>query len=595
MAVIKLEKISGHEKKGVVGKIEVVIGQSIKKDAILLNIESSKGNVKIKSPYAGIVESISVEEGSTVQVGDALLVLSGSESQASVSGKAIPDAGGAKKEAAAKTAYSFGIAKPKKEVLSCDLAIIGGGPGGYVAAIRAAQLGANVVLVEKSRLGGTCLNHGCIPTKALVKSAHLFKEIQHAAEFGIQCGSPVPDMAKIIERKDMVVDNLVGGIEHLMNHWHVRVIHGEAQLLPTDASDESDQAGHVVGAAMSIKVSDSKQDIQIHPKDLILATGAVPIRLPIPGADLPGVITSEEALHLQEIPERMIIIGGGVIGMEFAFIYSQLGAKVTVVEFAPRILSVLDEDVSECLLESCMTEGIQVVTSAKAEAILQTNDGQLILEYEANGNRQFVVGSHILMAVGRKANLDNLPLNALGVSLNERHNGVKVDSAMRTSAPHIYAIGDMTNMIQLAHVASHQGVVAVETILGKDAAMSYQAIPSAVFTTPEIGTVGICEKQLQAEGRPYRVGKFPFVANGKAQTQGETAGFVKLLTDEADCIIGASIVGPGATDMIAGFAQLITSGVKGQTLAHTVFAHPTTAEAIHEAALALNGEALHYV
>lgn len=576
MYTIKLDKITGHEKEGTIGKITVIIGQTVKPGDILFNVECSKGNVKIKSEYTGIIEKVLIEEGQAVKIGDDILAFEGDVPVGmKAANKPTTTAG-----SASKASYSFGLATPKKEVIECDIAIVGGGPGGYVAAIRGAQLGASVVLIEKDRLGGTCLNYGCIPTKALVKSAHLYREILHASHFGIRCDNVTPDMPRIIERKDEVVDTLVGGISYLLEHWGVRHIHGEAKV-------QSEITG-------SLKINDKKQDIEVIAKDIILATGSIPMRLPISGAELPNVITSEEALQLKEIPKRMTIIGGGIIGMEFAFIYNALGTQVTVVEFAPRILAVLDEDVSNCIMDSCQKVGIRVVTSACAEKIVVADHGELITEFSVGGEKRYALGDHVLMAVGRKANLDSLPLESMGVSLNNRKNGVAVDEHLKTSAPNIYAIGDLTNIIQLAHVASHQGMVAVENIMGNDAVMSYDVIPSAVFTTPEIGTVGKNEDQLKNEGIPYRVGKFPFAANGKAQTQGETDGFVKVLTDMDDHIIGVAIVGPGATDMMSGFAQFIASGVKGSDLAHTVFAHPTTAEAIHEAVLDLKGEAIHY-
>lgn len=593
MFTVKLEKIMGHEKEGTVGKITVAAGQMVKTGDVLFNVECSKGNVKIKSDHAGVVEKVLIEEGQPIKLGDDIFALEGeAPAGKTVAGVSAPHATSASVGSATpKVAYSFGLAKPKKEVIECDIAIIGGGPGGYVAAIRGAQLGASVVLIEKDRLGGTCLNYGCIPTKALVKSAHLYSEMLHAAHFGIRCDNVTPDMPRIIERKDEVVDTLVGGISYLLEHWGVRHIHGEAKAIVNTGANTTVSTE---GNPATFKVSDKKQDIEVIAKDIILATGSVPMRLPIPGADLPNVITSEEALQLKDIPKSMTIIGGGIIGMEFAFIYNALGTQVTVVEFAPRILAVLDEDVSDCILDSCQKAGIRVVTSACAERIVMADNGKLITEFSAGGEKRYALGDHVLMAVGRKANLNAVDLEAMGVALNDRKNGVAVDERLRTSAANTYAIGDLTNIIQLAHVASHQGMVAVENIMGKDAIMSYDVIPSAVFTTPEIGTVGKTEEQLKGEGTAYRMGKFPFAANGKAQTQGETDGFVKVLTDMDDRIIGVAIIGPGATDMMSGFAQFIAGGVKGVELAHTVFAHPTTAEAIHEAVLALKGESIHY-
>ncbi len=570
MYTITLKKLSGHDKSAKVGKIAVQAGQSIKAGDVLFNAESGKGNFKVVSDYAGTVEALLMEEGKTVNLGDAIVHMEGEE----------PCATGASVAAAktpVKSGYSFGISKPQKETVECDIAVIGGGPGGYVAAIRGAQLGARVVLVEKERLGGTCLNHGCIPTKSLVKSAHLYEEICHAANFGITVQGASPDMKQIVRRKDEVVDTLVGGIEGLMEHWGIRCITGEA-----------------VPAEGGYAVSNKKVDAVIRAENTILATGASPVRLHIPGADLERVVTSQEALQLQEIPKAMTIIGGGIIGMEFAFIFSALGCRVTVVEFMDRILSTLDEDIADTIVTACKERGIVLHTCAKAERILDAGQEGLITEFSVHGELKYGIGDYVLMAVGRRPNLESFPLAEMGIELNESGRGVRVDAQMRTTKPNHYAIGDLTNIIQLAHVASHQGIVAAETIMGHTAEMSYKAIPSAVFVTPEIGTVGESEMTLKASGTPYQAGRFPFAANGKALTAGAPEGFVKILTNEAGSIIGAGIVGIGASDLIAGFAYLIEAGVKAEALVHTVFAHPTTAEAIHEAILSLKGGAIHF-
>lgn len=571
MYIISLKKLSGHDKSAKVGKIAAIVGQTIQAGEILFNAESGKGNFKVVSEFGGIVEKVLIDEGQMVKLGDPVIQMAGD--QPSQSGQS----GGAEPQTGTKSGYSFGISKPKKETIECEIVVIGGGPGGYVAAIRAAQLGATVVLIEKERLGGTCLNHGCIPTKSLVKSAHFFEEVTRASDFGISIQSATPDMSRIIERKNEVVDTLVGGIENLMAHWGIRYIVGEATI-------EGSQC----------MVQNKKVDATIHAKHTILATGASPVRLRIPGANLERVITSQEALQLKEIPNAMTIIGGGIIGMEFAFIFNALGCRVTVVEFMDRILSTLDEDLAENIVTTCEARGITLYTGAKAERIMEAGKEGLITEFSIGGELNYVVGDYVLMAVGRRPNLESLPFSDMGVELSEFGKGIKVNSQMQTTNPDYYAIGDLTNIIQLAHVASHQGVVAAEAIMGRSSKMSYEAIPSVVFVTPEIGMVGDSEMGLIKAGKEYQVGRFPFCANGKALTAGATEGFVKVLVDPSGVIIGAGIVGIGASDLIAGFAHLIQSGVRAEALTHTVFAHPTTSEAIHEAVLSLNGGAIHF-
>lgn len=563
---IKLTKISGHEKSAKVGKILAKEGQSVAAGDVLINLESNKGNVKIKSEVTGTILKICVSEGDTVKIGDVLFEADGKQEAA-------------EKETAPKKGYSFGLAKPQKEDLSCDIAILGGGPGGYVAAIRAAQLGASVVLIEENRVGGTCLNRGCIPTKSFVRSAHIAEAVKEGATFGIKTAPAEIDLAGIVDRKNDVVDTLVGGIEHLLENGDVRTFIGK---------------GFIENG--KIRVQNKRFDATIDAAHVIFAMGSSPAMLNIPGADSEKVLTSTELLDLKTLPKRLTIVGGGVIGMEFAFIFNTLGTEVTVVEFLDDILFTMDEDVIDVIKDACRERGIRLHTRSRVNAILTGDDGSCITEFIKGDAKEYTVGDYVLMAVGRRANLGGFDFEGLGIALNERKNGIAVDAAMKTTNDQFYAIGDVTNIIQLAHVASHQGVVAVENIMGQPTEMHYDAIPSAVFISPEIGSVGLSEKAAKAKNIPYKTGIFPFAANGKAQTLGETDGFVKVLAHaETDKIIGASIVGPGATDMISNFTVYIEKGFTAKDLAHTIFAHPTTAESVHEAVLALGSGSIHYV
>lgn len=564
MTQIILNKLSGEDKSARVGKILIKEGQKIQEGDGLFNAESAKGNFLVKSEYEGTVLGLLIEEGQQVKIGAAVAEIEGEK----VSKKAAQSTGG----------YRFGLAAPKKEEISCDIAVIGGGPGGYVAAIRAAQLGANVVLIEKNRIGGTCLNTGCIPTKSFVKSAHLFDEIQRSAVFGIKVSQPVLEFEQVVKRKNEVVSSLSDGIKYLLSRWNIRFIEGEAKVEKN-----------------TIFVKNSKIEATVQARNVIIATGSSPAKLNIPGADLPVVLTNEEILNLKKVPESLTVIGGGVIGMEFAFIFNSFGTKVTVVEFLDDILFNFDEDLTEIIAEECNQRGIKLYTKARVEEISLAVDGKAITAFTQAGEKQFVIGESVLMSVGRRPNLASVDLSELGVELNEKQNGIRVDEHMTTSNPAVFAIGDITGKIQLAHVASHQGIVAAENCMGKDSVMDYSAIPSAVFLSPEIGVVSLCEKEAKNSGILYKISKFPFSANGKALSQGEKKGFVKILFDEENHrILGASVIGPGATDLISNFTHHILHQTDYRTLGHLVFAHPTTAESVHEAILGITGEAIHF-
>ena len=462
--------------------------------------------------------------------------------------------------------------------LTTDLLIIGAGPGGYVAAIYAAKNGLDVTLVEKSRLGGTCLNIGCIPTKTLVESSKVSHMAKNAKVFGIQIDGDIStNMEEVIERKDGVTKRLVSGIEFLMKKNKVKVVHGEASFI-----DEN-----------TIKV-EGRSNYNIKAKDVIIATGSRVSKVKIPGIELPFVLDSTSALSLTNLPESITIIGGGVIGMEFAFIYKNFGVDVNVIEFMDRTLTMVDKDISREIQRTAKREKIKIHTSSKVTKIQESQDGKAIISYENKKGEHELISDKVLVATGREPNIEGLNIEASGVLLKENGRGIKVNDTMQTSNAHIYAIGDVTDIIQLAHVASHQGIIAVDKILNKDVKMDYTAVPNVIFTYPEIATVGIGEGQAKEKGIDITVNKIPFTSNGKALAMNEARGFVKLIkSNDTGKIIGGSIIGPDASALISTLTTIVANGLSLSEINKTIFPHPTTSEIIGEVALDMGIGAIH--
>ena len=563
-----IEKLSGNAATGKVGKIKKRSGDTINPGDTIFTIESGKGTTKYVSKYKGVVEELSISEGDTIKKNQII---------GKVEGELIEE--NKSPNYAKKTTYSFGLAKPLPKNYEADVVVIGGGPGGYVSAIRAAQGGKKVIIIEESRLGGTCLNHGCIPTKALVSSVDVLEKIKNAKSFGLEVQDYKFSLKKIMKRKNEVVDTLVSGIEHLMKANKIEYINGKAQIKDSQ----------------TVTVQNKLIDATICFSKLIIAVGSKTASIPIEGADSDDILTSQELLELKEVPYSITIIGGGVIGMEFAFIYSALGSKVNVVEFLPQILNNVDEDAADVIKDSASKMGINLYEGAKAMSIKTSLDGNKIVEINKDNETKYLTSEKVVMAVGRKANLGSLDLEKLQVKLNERHNGIMVDEYMRTSNPNVYAIGDVTNKVQLAHVASQQGIVAADHINGRENKMCYDLVPSAIFTMPEIGQVGLTEKEAVSRKLDFITSKFPLMANGKALAMGETDGFVKLIADKATRkIIGGTIVGVHATDMISTISNIMASGLTIDKAVDVIYAHPTISESIHEALLMLNGEGIHF-
>ena len=457
-----------------------------------------------------------------------------------------------------------------------DLVVIGGGPGGYVAALRASHLGAKVTLIERDKIGGVCLNWGCIPTKALLHGAEVYATVQSAAKFGVVASEASIDWVAMQSRKQQVVDQLTAGVARLLDRAAVDVICGEASFLSA--------------TEIAIKGQDGTQHIAGN--NVIVATGSSPASIPVPGLDLPGVWDSTAALASESLPGRLLIIGGGAIGVEFAALFSTLGVQVTLVEMLPSLLPTMDADLGSAIQWTLETKGAVIRTGSQVSRVAAAADAGLDVKAQTSqGSESFSV-DNVLVAVGRRPNTGGLNLEAAGVRYDR--GGIETDAAMRTSVPHIHAVGDVTGGILLAHVATKEGEVAVEDALGHAAKMNYSYVPSCVFSHPEAASVGLTEAQAQEKGYSVRVGRFPFNGNGKALADGDLDGFVKVVAESKyGQLVGVHIVGPHASDLILEATALLNLECTLEEMTAIIRPHPTLGETLTEAALAVNGQAIH--
>jgi len=453
-----------------------------------------------------------------------------------------------------------------------DVVIIGGGPAGYVAAIHAAHLGAKVALVEKDRLGGTCLNRGCIPTKALVRTVEVLLEARRANQFGIEIGNIKANFPKIMACKSNIASQVVSGVQQLMKLNKISVYKGTAQIM----------SPHLV------KVNDTP----ITTRKIIIATGSEPAPLPVPGAELPGVLSSDDILELKELPESLVIIGGSCIGVEFAIIFNGLGTKVTIVEGRPLLLESIDEEISRRFAQILSRQGIEVKIGAVVKAI-KREGAALKVVWDTPEGEQGVEGQMVLTASGRRPYSEGLGLSELGIKMDGR--AIVVNERLETNINDIYAVGDVVGQRMLAHVASYEGEVAVENALGHPRQVDYKAVPSCVFTQPEVASVGITETEAKDSGIPYKVSIFPFSASGRAIAMGETRGMIKMICNaDKGTILGVHIMGPHADDLIAEGALAVQLGATARDIAHTIHTHPTLSEAVREAAMGQLEGSIHF-
>lgn len=467
-----------------------------------------------------------------------------------------------------------------------DLVVLGGGTGGYVAAIRAAQLGLQVAIVEKGELGGTCLHRGCIPSKALLRSAEVLRQTKEASQYGIDTKDTTLNFSKVQERKESIVSTLHQGVQGLMKKGKIDVYEGFGRIL--GPSIFSPMPGTI-----SIEYANGDENTMIVPKNVLIATGSKPRSLP--GLEIDGktVMTSDEALQMEELPKSIIIVGGGVIGIEWASMLADFGVDVTVVEYLKQILPTEDEAIAKEVEKQLKKKGITFVKGAKVLPDTLSTATGVSIEAEIDGKNKSLKADKMLVSVGREANTSNIGLGNTDIEVEKGF--IQTNQFFQTKETHIYAIGDVIGGMQLAHVASHEGIVAVEHMADKNPSpIEYDNIPTCIYSNPEVASVGLTEKQAKEKGLDVKVGKFPFKAIGKALVHGESEGFVKIIADKkTDDLLGCHMIGPHVTDMIseAGLAKVLDA--TPWEIAESIHPHPTLSEIMGEAALAVDGKQIH--
>ncbi len=554
---IVIRRMGQTMKEGTITKWLKEDGASVQKDAPLYELEYDKDAVTVDAASGGILK-ILAGEGETLPVGTTIAKLLEEGEEADTQKPAEP-----------KTK------KKNKEQSDAATVVIGGGPGGYVAALKLAQLGVKTILVERDKVGGTCLNRGCIPTKALLQSAEVAQTVKDAARMGVKVGEVRIDPSMMNSRKDQVVSMLVGGVEHLLKKRGVRTVAGTASFTGPKA--------------LRIELSGGGTE-EITAKNIIIASGSVSAKIPIDGLDGKNVITSTEALNISKLPESLAVIGGGVIGMEIGSIYADLGARVTVLEALPRILPGMDEEISRTLHEIAQ-EKMDIYTQARVTRISDQKEKKKV-SYTLAGEEKEVLADKVLVCVGRTPETGALNLAAAGIESEKGR--IRTDEGFKTNVEGVYAIGDVNGKVLLAHAASAQGIFVAETIAGLRPDMDVKTVPNCIYTKPEIASVGMTEEEARKQKTDIKVGRFPFSANGKALAMGEPQGFVKIVADSKyGEVLGVHIIGPRATDMIAEAVLAIRMECTASELAGTIHAHPTLSEAVMEAAEGIFGTPIH--
>ena len=479
-----------------------------------------------------------------------------------------------------------------------DVVVVGGGPGGYPAAIRAAQLGLKTALVEKERPGGVCLNWGCIPTKAMLRSAEVLETMQHSAEYGVLADNVRLDYSAVVKRKERATKTLTDGVASLLKANGVTVVNGHARFTGPTAVEVVPVGEAPLGAGGPLynapPAPDGRPQASLEGRNVIVATGSTPVLLPIPGIDLPGVVTSDGAFLLGEVPRRIVVVGASAVGAEWATMFNAFGSEVTMVELLPTLLPAEDEDMGKTLARSFTRRGIKIQTTRTVSEITQVAGGLQVTITDPDGQRATQVETDVvLVGVGRRPNTEGLDLERAGVATNER-GWVEVDDRLRTNVAGVHAIGDVTGKVLLAHVASHQGLVAAGVLAGHDERIDYRTVPAATFTHPEVASVGLTEAAARAAGHDVVVGRFPFTALGRAQTYGSTEGLVKVVAERKYReVLGVHIIGPSASDLIPEGVLAMHLEATLDDIADTIHAHPTLGEGTMEAAMVALGLPVH--
>ena len=575
----KVPDIGGHGDVPVI-ELLVAVGDTVKKDQGLVTLESDKATMEVPAIADGVVKALKVKLGDKVSEGSVIAIIDGAAS-ASAPTPTAPAPAVAQAAAPAPAATPAATPAPQAEAssgrkadLECAMVVIGAGPGGYTAAFRSADLGLDTVLIERyASLGGVCLNVGCIPSKALLHAADVIEQAAHASDYGVDFGAPTISIDKLRQYKDKVVGQLTKGLAGMAKQRKVRVVQGTAKFLSAHELE-------VVG-------EDGKAQV-LRFAQCIIAAGSQPVKLPAFPWDDPRVMDSTDALDLGDVPKSMLVVGGGIIGLEMATVYRALGSEVTVVEFMPQLMPGADADLVKPLADRLKKQGVAIHLKTK---VVEARAGKQGIEvaFEGESIPAGKVYDRVLVSVGRAPNGGKLDAGKAGVAVSER-GFIDVDRQMRTNVPHIYAIGDLVGQPMLAHKATHEGKLAAEVAAGEKKEWVARVIPSVAYTDPEIAWVGVTETEAKAKGLKVGVGKFPWAASGRAIGLSRTEGFTKLVFDEdSHRIIGGGIVGVHAGELIAELALAIEMGCEVHDIGHTIHPHPTLSESVGMAAEVYDG------
>jgi dihydrolipoamide dehydrogenase len=580
---VKVPDIGGYDDVPVI-ELLVAVGDTVAKDQGLVTLESDKATMEVPSPAAGVVRELKVKVGDAVSEGSVIAVLEaeGAPAEAQSAPKpaaaqpapATPAPAKPAPQPAAARAPQAAAGTGRKADIECAMVVIGAGPGGYSAAFRAADLGLDTVLVERyATLGGVCLNVGCIPSKALLHAADVIEQAAHAGEYGVEFGKPKIALDKLRAYKDKVVGQLTKGLSGMAKQRKVRVVQGTAKFV----------------SANELEITSGDGEAQLlRFAQCIIAAGSQAVRLPIFPWDDPRVIDSTGALELADVPKSLLVVGGGIIGLEMATVYRALGSQVTVVEFMDQLMPGADADLVKPLADRLKKQGVAVHLKTKVVAAKATKPG-IECTFEGASIPAASTYDRVLVAVGRAPNGGKLDAEKAGVAVGER-GFIAVDAQMRTNVPHIFAIGDLVGQPMLAHKATHEAHLAAEVAAGEKREWIARVIPSVAYTDPEIAWVGVTEAEAKAKGLAVEVGRFPWAASGRAIGLGRTEGFTKLLFDAGTHrIVGGGIVGVHAGELIAEIALAIEMGAEAADIGHTIHPHPTLSESVGMAAEAFEG------